>query len=263
MQTSLSTVKNEVVEIKGDKLVTAFEGTEIVNMPGEQGNSFYGYLFEGVFTTTEEAENAGLVSERLIPFRAGDAKFTDLSGPNGAPDGIINNYDKTVIGSSLPEFFGGLSNTFTYKRWALNAFLQFVKGNELFNYVRFRNESMAGLQNQSTNVLNRWQYEGHETMVPRALWNDPVGNSSFSSRWVEDGSYLRVKNVSLSYTIPGKFLTFRNAQFYVSASNVFTISKYLGYDPEFSYSFSQMEQGIDYGQTPQPRQFMAGIKLGL
>lgn len=263
IQASLSTVKNEVLEIKGDKLITAFEGTEIVNMPGEQGNSFYGYLFDGVYSTTEEAANDGLVSERMVPFRAGDARFKDLSGPNGEPDGVINNYDKTVLGSSLPEYFGGLTNTFTFKRWALSAFFQFVSGNEIFNYVRFQNESMDGLQNQSTNVLNRWQYEGHETMVPRALWNDPIGNSSFSSRWVEDGSYVRVKNVSISYTIPNKFLTFRNAQFYISASNVYTFSNYIGYDPEFSYSYSQRDQGIDYGQTPQPRQFMAGIKLGL
>jgi len=263
LQTSLSTVKNEVLEIKGDKLVTAITGAEIVNMPGEQGNSFYGYIYEGVFSTTEDAVNADLVNERRIPFRAGDARFADISGPNGVPDGVINDYDKTVLGSSLPEQFGGLSNTFTYKRWALSAFLQFVKGNEVFNYVRYQNERMTGLQNQSTSVLNRWQYQGHETTVPRALWNDPVGNSSFSSRWVEDGSYFRIKNISLSYTISGKFLVFRNAQFYLSASNVFSASKYLGYDPEFAYSYSQMEQGIDYGLTPQPRQFMVGIKLGL
>jgi TonB-linked SusC/RagA family outer membrane protein len=263
LQTSLSAVKNEVLEIKGDKLVTSVVGAEIVNMPGEQGNSFYGYLYEGVYSTTEDANNDGHVSERRIPFGAGDAKFADISGPNGVPDGVINDYDKTVLGSSLPEKFGGLSNTFTYKRWALSAFLQFVNGNELFNYVRYQNERMTGLQNQSSNVLNRWQYQGHETMVPRALWNDPVGNSSFSSRWVEDGSYLRIKNVSLSYTISNKFLVFRNAQFYLTASNVFAFFKYLGYDPEFAYSYLQREQGIDYGQTPQPRQFMVGIKLGL
>lgn len=263
IQTSLSTVKNEVLDIKGGRLVTPIPGAEIVNMPGEQANSFYGYIFEGVYTTSEEARSANLVNERLMAYKGGDARFADLSGPNGEPDGIINNYDKTVLGSALPEYFGGLSNTFSYKRWELNTFLQFVYGNEVFNYVRFQNESMDGLENQSTNVLNRWQYDGHETTVPRALWNDPIGNTDFSTRWIEDGSYLRVKNISLSYTIPDEFLSFRNAQFYVSASNLFTFSHYLGYDPEFAYSFTQMEQGIDYGLTPQPRQFIVGIKLGL
>jgi len=262
-QASLSTVKNEVTEIKGDKLVTEMEGVEIVNMPGEQANSFYGYIFEGVFTSDDEAANAGLRNERLIAYKGGDAKFADISGPNGTPDGIINDHDKVVLGSSLPEQFGGLNNAFTYKRWQLSAFVQFVNGNELFNYVRFRNESISGLENQSTNVLNRWQYDGHQTMVPRALWEDPVGNSAFSTRWIEDGSYLRLKNVSLSYTIPDEFLSFRNAQFYISASNLFTVTRYLGYDPEFAYSHAQMEQGIDYGLTPQPRQFIVGIKLGL
>ncbi len=151
----------------------------------------------------------------------------------------------------------------SYKRWALEVFVYGVGGNEVFNYIRYRDESMSGLQNQSISVLNRWQYDGQITDVPRALYNDPIGNSSFSSRWIEDGSYLRIKNVTLSYSIPDQFLTFRNAQFYISASNLFTFSDYLGYDPEFSISRSNIEQGIDYGLTPQPRQFIVGIKLGL
>jgi hypothetical protein len=122
---------------------------------------------------------------------------------------------------------------------------------------------MTGLENQSASVLNRWQYNGQVTNVPRALWNDPVGNSAFSTRWIEDGSYVRIQNISLGYRIPSKFLTFRNAEFYVSANNVLTLSKYLGYDPEFAYSYDHADQGIDYGQTPQARQFIIGIKLGL
>jgi TonB-linked SusC/RagA family outer membrane protein len=262
-QATWSTFKNEVIEIEGDLLVTKIQGGETVNMVGQPANSFYGYIYKGVFATTQEAQQAGLVNDKFVSFQEGDAIFADLSGPNGVPDGIINHYDKTVIGSSLPEFFGGVSNTFRYKRLALSAFFQLVKGNEVFNYVRYQNENMLGLQNQSTAVLDRWQYEGHVTNVPRALWNDPVGNTAFSSRWIGDGSYLRLKNVSLSYTIPNEFLTFKNAQFYIAASNVVTWTKYLGYDPEFGISQSQVDQGVDYGQTPQPRQFILGIKLGL
>jgi hypothetical protein len=263
IQAMWSKLKNEVVEVRGNVLVTQMQGGETVNMVGEAANSFYGYIFEGVYATTQDAQNAGLVNDKFVPYRAGDAIFKDISGPGNQPDGIINQYDKTVIGSSLPEYFGGVSNTFRVGKFALTAFVQAVKGNEVFNYVRFQNENMDGLKNQSSSVLNRWQYEGHVTEVPRALWQDPVGNASFSTRWIEDGSFLRLKNVSLSYTIPNEFLSFKNAQFYVTASNVYTLSKYLGYDPEFAYSQMQLDQGVDYGLTPQPRQIMVGIKLGL
>lgn len=263
LQASYSKLNNEVLKIKGDKLVTKVQGAELVNMPGEQANSFYGYIYEGVYLTAAEAQSSGKVNDRYVKYQAGDARFKDISGPNGAPDGVINSYDKTVIGSSNPGNFGGMGNTFTYKRWALNTFIQFVSGNELFNFVRYQNESMIGLGNQSTRVLNRWEYDGQQTGMPRALYNDPIGNSDFSTRWIEDGSYLRINNVSLSYSIPSEFMVFKNAKFYISGSNLFTLSKYLGYDPEFSFSSAHVVQGIDYGLTPQPRQFVIGIKFGL
>jgi TonB-linked SusC/RagA family outer membrane protein len=262
-QATASKVANEILEIKGDRLITPIQGGEVVNLAGHPANSFYGYIYQGVYATDEQARQAGLVNNRFIPYQAGDAIFADISGPNGVPDGVINQFDKTVIGTSIPDFFGGVSNTFTYKRWALSAFVQAIIGHEVFNYVRYQNERMSGLQNQSTSTLNRWQYDGHITDIPRALWEDPIGNSAFSTRWIEDGSFARLKNVSLSYTIPDDFLAFKNAQFYIAASNVYTWSKYLGYDPEFAISKTHFEQGIDYGQTPQPRQFIIGIKLGL
>lgn len=263
VQANVTKLKNEITQLNGNKLITAIDGGEVVNMVGEAANSFYGYLFEGVYSTSAEAQSANLMNEKLVRYKAGDAKFTDLSGPTGTPDGIINQYDKTTLGSSMPDLYGGLQNTFTYKRWILDTYINVVSGNEVFNFVRYKNESMTGLQNQSASVLNRWQNEGQLTSVPRALWNDPVGNSAFSSRWIEDGSYLRIQNISLAYKIPNKFLQFRNAEFYVSANNVLTLSKYLGYDPEFATSYSHAEQGVDYGQTPQARQFIIGIKLGL
>jgi hypothetical protein len=122
---------------------------------------------------------------------------------------------------------------------------------------------MVDLSNQSTNVLKRWQYESNVTDIPRALWNDPVGNSDFSSRWIENGSYLQLKYLTLGYTIPDKFLVFKNAAFYITATNLLTLNEYLGYYPEFSYSVDPMEQGIDYGLMPQYRQFLFGIRFGL
>jgi hypothetical protein len=203
------------------------------------------------------------MNDRGMYYGAGDAIYKDISGPDGLSDGIINEYDKTIIGSSNPDFFGGLTTVFTYKRFSLSGTLQYVVGPEVFNYVRYKNERMIDLSNQSVNVLNRWQHDGQETNVPRAVWDDPMGNTEFSSRWIEDGSYLRVKNITISYRVRTKFLFLRNAEVYVSANNLFTKTDYLGYDPEFAYSHSQIYQGVDYGLPPHVKQFIAGIKIGL
>lgn len=260
---NLSRVTNEVTAIKGDKLVYSIPGGERVNQVGSPANSFYGYIYNGVFTTQAEADEANLYNNRYLRYNAGDAIFADLSGPNGTPDGVINEYDKTEIGNPLPEFHGGFVNSISYKGLSLSAALQFVYGHEVFNYVRYQNEKMTGLENQSTQVLSRWQYEGQETDVPRAVWEDPIGNSDFSTRWIEDGSFLRVRYIKLSYTTPTQFLAFKNLEFYVSANHIFTHTNYLGYDPEFAYSYSQLYSGIDYGMMPHPRQFILGINFGL
>jgi TonB-linked SusC/RagA family outer membrane protein len=259
----LTFLSNEVTQMNGRELITPFEGGEFVTREGNPVNSFYGYQFEGVFETSENALEANLVNEKGIPFRAGDARYKDFSGPDNTPDGIINDYDKIVLGSPNPSVFGSLLTSLKFHRWSLDMMVQFVYGNEIFNYVRYRNERMIDLSNQSTNVLNRWQYEGQMTDVPRALWNDPVGNSDFSSRWIENGSYMRLKYLTLCYTIPDNFHVFKNAALYITATNLFTWNEYLGYDPEFSYSVDPMEQGIDYGLMPQFRQFLFGIRFGL
>ncbi len=254
---------SEVTSIREGEIVTAFTGGEYISKEGNALLEFHGYEFEGVYSTTEEAEEANLENAKGFDFIAGDAKFKDISGPNGEPDGIIDDFDKTAIGFPIPDFFGGITNQFKYGRWSLNLNVQFVAGNEVFNYLRYQNEKMSDISNQSISALNRWQYEGHDTDIPRALWADPMGNSDFSSRWIEDGSYIRLKNLTLAYTIPEEFLVFNNLSVFLTGTNLFTYSEYLGYDPEFSYSLNTMEQGIDYGLMPVTRKFMVGVKVGL
>jgi TonB-linked SusC/RagA family outer membrane protein len=260
---NLAGIKNQIIDIYNGELITQFEGGEFISRTEDKLLNFYGYVADGVYATTEEASEANLINEKNIPFGAGDVKYADLSGPDGIPDGIINKFDKTIIGSPIPDFYGGFTNSFKLGRWSLNAQFQFVSGNEVFNYLRYQNEKMTDLSNQSTAVLNRWVHEGQVTEIPRAAWGDPVGNNSFSTRWIENGSYLRLKNLTVAYTIPDKMLFFRNVQIFATATNLITLNNYLGYDPEFSYSFNTLEQGIDYGLMPYTKKFIFGIKIGL
>ena len=260
---NLAGFKNTVDDIKDGAVITPFEGGQFISMTGEPVLSFYGYRFEGVYSTSEEAASAGLRTEKGVPFGAGDAKFADLSGPDGTPDGVINEFDRTILGSPIPDIFGGISSTFRYGRWSLTAHLQFVQGRDVYNFLRYQDGKMTDLSNQSTSVLRRWVHEGQITDVPRALYDDPLGNADFSSRWIEDGSYLRLKYLTLAYTIPQKIWFFRNFEVIASATNLFTWDSYLGYDPEFSFSYYTMEQGIDYGMMPQTRKFILGFRVGL
>lgn len=121
-------------------------------------------------------------------------------------DGVINDEDRTVIGNPNPNWFFSLSNNFSYKGWELSVFLQGVSGNKIYNANNVDNEGMAAAYNQTTAVLNRWTGEGTSNSMPRAIWGDPNQNCRVSDRFVENGSYLRLKNITLSYTLPKKWM---------------------------------------------------------
>ena len=122
---------------------------------------------------------------------------------------------------------------------------------------------MSGYENQSIAVLNRWVAEGQQTSIPRATWGDPLGNASFSDRWIEDGSYLRLKTLVLSYDIPTQLQYIKAIQVYATANNLLTFTNYLGYDPEFSATSSIFGQGADLGLMPQFTTMQLGLRLGL
>lgn len=261
---TISHYESIITDIPDGEIISDLPGgAQLINRIGSPANSFYGYEYDGVFSTQAEAMEAGLMNDKGIPFRAGDARFVDRSGPDGIPDQVINEYDKTILGSATPDFVGGASVSLFYKRFRFDMFWQFVTGNEVYNYLRYQNEKMTDLSNQSTAVLNRWVTEGQVTEIPRAVWDDPMGNSSFSSRWIEDGSYIRLKEVSLSYDIPGGVGFMKKLGFFITGSNLLTFSNYLSFDPEFAYSFDPMLQGIDYGLMPMGRRVMIGVKFGL
>ena len=191
-------------------------------------------------------------------FEAGDVRFVDQNG-----DGFINEADMVEIGDPNPDFYGRLYTTLTYKGFTLNATLTGSYGGDIFNYQRMILESGSRFMNQTVAMVNRWTCEGQVTDIPSASYGDPMQNSRFSDRWIEDGSYIRLKNVTLSYKIPVDNAIIHGITVWGAANNVVTFTKYLGSDPEFSLSNNILTQGIDRGLLPLSRNFSLGVKINL
>jgi hypothetical protein len=190
--------------------------------------------------------------------------FEDFSGPNGTPDGIIDGYDKQIIGDPNPDYYGSVLNKISYKNLSLSALVTYSYGNEVYNYSRSLMESAKDFSNQTPAVEGRWTAEGQVTNQPKAVYLDPMGNARFSDRWIEDGSYLKVKTISLSYNVPLKSTSvIEGINVWVSANNLLTISNYLGADPEFSAGNSTLFQGVDAGLIPLSKSYYVGVKLNL
>jgi TonB-linked SusC/RagA family outer membrane protein len=255
---NFSRYENEVLELEGDRIITTFEGGEKITKAGFPMGQFWGYRSLGVFSTQQEADAVGLVDKVGRPFNAGDIRFADLD-----ENGIIDELDKTIIGNPHSDYIFGFFNRFSYKGLSLDLFIQYVKGVDVFNYLRSRTESMSGIENQSTAVYNRWISDGQVTEIPASNFGDPMGNNRFSSRWIEDGSFFRLKSITLSYTFSRKLAFINELNIYITGMNLLTSTSYLGYDPEFSYADGVLAQGIDYGKIPQPRTMVVGLKIGL
>ncbi|MBM6992488.1 MAG: SusC/RagA family TonB-linked outer membrane protein [Prevotella sp.] len=262
---SMGHYKNKITELPDGQqyLDTELYGADIRSAVGQAANLFYGYETAGVFSTTEQANQAALyiLDDNGVTkhyFGAGDVIFVDRNG-----DHIINAEDRTIIGDPNPDFYGNLFTTLSYKRFKLDARFNYSMGGDVYNYMRSQLESGSRFMNQTTHLVSRWQVEGQVTDVPRITFQDPMGNSRFSDRWIEDGSYLRLKTVTLSYDLPMRSSFLQGLQIWIQANNVFTLSKYLGSDPEFSMTTSVIGQGIDAGQIAQSRSFVAGVKINL
>lgn len=243
-------------------------GATIRSQIGQPVNLFYGYKTEAtasgthVYATSEEAKADGLyiLGENGIDktyFGAGDVKFAD----NG--DKEINKADMQIIGDPNPDIYGNIFTSLSYKRIRLDVNFNYSLGNDAYNYLRSQLEGGSRFMNQSITMVNRWSYEGQKTDMPTATWEDPMGNARFSDRWIEDASYLRLKSITLSYELPINNTFIHGLTFWGQANNVFTVSKYLGADPDFSMSNSVLEQGIDRGLLANSRNFMLGIKINL
>ncbi|BDD09098.1 SusC/RagA family TonB-linked outer membrane protein [Fulvitalea axinellae] len=243
---------------KGYHQISQIDGGEIINQVGQPAGEFYGYRSMGVISTTQEAEKLNLKDRHGKPFRAGDIAFQDLNGDN-----IIDESDRTAIGNAMPDFFGSVYTNIRYKRFGLGLMFDYASGNDVYNHMRRGLESTGGYYNRSEAVNRRWRGEGQQTDIPKVSYGDPMGNARFSDRWIEDGSFIRLKNVTASYDFNVKTKTVRSLSAYVAANNLFTLTDYLGATPDIAYGNSVMTHGVDYGQIPLLKSVMLGVKLGI
>jgi TonB-linked SusC/RagA family outer membrane protein len=255
----MGTYKNEVISMglssPIDNGFTRITGGSLRVSQGLPANYFFGFVTEGIFQSYEEIMQHAVQTAGADPATStapGDIKFKDLNR-----DGIINDQDRTNIGNANPTFTYGLTNNITFKNFELSIFLQGSQGNKVLNFTRWYTEGGTSNGNYSSDILTRWTGPGTSNSMPRLVLNDPNGNNRVSDRFVEDASYLRVKNVRIAYTLPGllnKYTTFKKAQVYASAQNLLTFTKYTGMDPEVG-------GGVDIGFYPQARTYLMGVTL--
>ena len=271
--------KNKVKELPNDSRIyvdgqlsaqgftSSIYGTDnIATIVGQPAGVFYGYKTSGVFATDAEAAAAGKGTYLYMTdatgarqdYRAGDMHFVDLNG-----DGEISAADKTIIGDPNPDFYGNIFATLNWKHLTLHVGLNYSLGNDIFNYQRSIIEGGFNFYNQSTAMTNRWRTEGQQTDIPRICYDDPMGNSRFSDRWIEDGSYLRLKTVSLTYKFPVNLSWLQGFSVWAEANNLLTLTRYLGNDPESSASNAVLYQGIDTGNVALGRTFTLGLRINL
>lgn len=219
-------------------------------------NEFYGFVTNGIFQNQKEVDGYAQQVPGADPANRtspGDIKFRDLNN-----DGVIDDNDRTFIGNPNPTFIFAMNNSFAYKGFDLSIFLQGIAGNKIFNANRIYQEGMAVAQNQTTATLDRWNGEGSSNSMPRAVFNDPNKNTRVSDRFIEDGSYLRIKNITLGYTFSSALiqrLKMSGARLYFSCQNLLTFTKYSGFDPEVP------SNGVDLNVYPVTRIISGGINI--
>ena len=271
---NLTTVHNEVLDLGNiSEIVSGVGGASTHRTRvGDPIGSFYGYKTDGIYQNQGEVDAAlpDANSSGPVP---GDIRFKDISGPNGVPDGIIDANDRTNLGSSIPKFYYGINGSASYMNFDLSLLLQGVNGQKVYNQNRAAMEDLQGSQNFLTSTLDYWNGPGTSNSMPRLTQSDDNQNNRYSDRWIENASFMRIRNIQLAYSIPsvnlenwtkGMISKFR---IYVAAQNLFTFTKYTGFDPEvtrgqsFQKGETPLSNGQDGGSSPQPRIIQFGWQV--
>lgn len=250
--------KNEVTTLSGAPFASGFASWV---EQGQPLGAFRGFRVDRIINTPADLATAQAQGQTTAAL--GDILFKDLDG-----NGSLTSADQEILGSAQPDFFGGLTNTVTFKGFDLSIFMRFSYGNSIYNNTRAFSEGMNGVFGQTDGVLRRWTPENTNTDVPRAVFGDPNNNRRTSDRWLEDGSFLRINNVQLGYTLPASVIAktkvLRSARVYVAGQNLATFTKYSGFDPEVStFNITNTAPGTDFLTYPQARSITFGVNLGL
>ena len=260
---TISHYANKILALADGNYRTTIYGAEILTAVGQSVGQFYGYKTNGVYASSAEAQADGFFMRintgELVPFEAGDVRFIN----NYTDDKVIDEKDKVVIGNSNPDIYGLFHAGIRYKKLSAKFVFNYSYGNQVYNFLRSQLESASTFNNQSVAVVNRWINEGQITNIPKSVYLDPRENNRFSDRWLEDGSFLRLKNIELSYEIPVNASFLQGLTVWASANNLWTLTKYLGQDPEFSTNNQVLYQGIDTGLLPQSKSYVVGLKIYL
>jgi hypothetical protein len=272
---NVSRNRNKVLELYNDQPISGGFANRVEE--GKPLGFFYGYIVEGIFQSYDEiAQHARQVTNTnpRLATAPGDLKFKDIAGRDAqgklvmTPDGVINADDRTEIGNPWPNFEGGITNSLSFKAFDVTAFVQFSQGNDIYNANRiYQDRYGSGGDNHTTRALDRWTPTNTNTSEPRAVWGDPNQNTRESSRFVEDGSYVRLKNLVVGYTLPGTLagrVGVRTARIYLQGQNLLTSTDYTGFDPEVNYqgNSSSLTRGTDFYTLPQARTITFGMNLG-
>ena len=261
---NLSTYKNEVLKLgpEGDPIYSGGN----VTMIGQPIGMFYGLITNGVFKNQAELNNGPVFSPgSSVRSRVGDTRFLDISGPNGKPDGIIDSRDQTIMGSPYPDFYYGMTNHFSYQNLSLSISLQGSKGNKILSISRLGTLNTRGRVKQlaSSNAYWKSEQDPGNGQVPRP--NDaPTGNNRepWNSRYLDDGTYLRINNITLSYLLPAHFsqkIKINSLRFYIGATNPFLFTKNESFNPDVSNSDNPLTPGIDNNNYPLTKSLVLGL----
>ena len=277
---NIASVHNEVVSLAdGEPITGGFglsDGAITKTEVGYPIGSFFLWKMEGIFQTQEEIDASPFQSDDTRP---GDIKFADLNGKDadgnltGIPDGKIDDSDRAHFGNPFPDFMYGLSVSFTYQNFDLSILAQGIQGNDVyFLYGNFAYEVQARGFNSYREILDRWTPENTDTDIPKVSLDDKNGNRRISTRWLEDGSYIRIRNITLGYNFKDLLKTeaIGSLRLYFSVQNAFTFTKYSGLDPEIQANTndtrgigisSDLAVGIDWGTVPAPRTWIGGVRV--